>query len=666
MNETQINKLLDIINAQLESNPSDFKLAESKAIDFLRSNPIDPEKLIEISTSLGSKGIYNLAYIVARAAAHFSTGSLQAIAYYNAGLASYLLNDKHQSEAQYKLAIKADPNHANAHYNYGNLLEEMGRGEEAEAQYKLVIIADPNDAGAHYNYGNILQEMGRGEEAEAQYKLAIKAGPNHSSAHSNYGNILQEMGRGEEAEAQYKLAIKANPNHASAHFNYGNLLKEVGRDEEAEDQYKHAIKADPNHSSAHSNYGILLKEMRRGEEAEAQYKLAIKADPNEASAHSNYGILLQEMGRGEEAETQHKLAIKADPNEASAHSNYGILLQEMGRGEEAEVQYKLAIKADSNDASSHGAYGLLLVNLDKREKAIKETETASGLFAREGNNIMKYVSKAWMYERFSEKYFKKREFLKSSDDASQAADHYFEAAEYEEDIEIKDSFNYNGYFLKARASIRKIPRLSGFDKFKKKIGKHPDIGLMVNNLNDASDWYEKAATCRLDDKRDYCSACSNAVGVLSEVLRVLQELLEGDTPDIGKKEWKSKIDTSRNIYSDKSDTGVALVDNIEKLIECVTKIADHRKNGVDIQLDKIGDCYKSLYEISNDLDGALGVISEHYTNIIGKYAKDQGYSGILDVKKEGKIKRLTRRITEDPYVALIIILLTILGFILMF
>jgi len=442
-------------------------------------------------------------------------------------------------------------------------------------------------------------------------------------------------------------------------------------EKQTEQQYKLALEADPNHASAHYNYANLLKEQGRREEAEQHFKEAIQANPKFAQAHTNYALLLQEKGCNDEAEQQYNLAIDADPKLAQAHYNYANLLKEQGRNKEAEQHYKLAIQANPKYAQACCNWSLLLVDYEKREEVIKKANFASKLFEKDGNKIMKHLSIAWMYEKYSEKYFVKHEFLKSSSDATKAANEYFKAIKYA-DFDIKDSFNYKGNFLKARAAVRNIPRLSKMEWLKKKMGRYPDISQMVINLQGASEWYEKAAICRFDEKKDECIACSNAIGVLSDVLNVLQELLEEKSPDINEKIWKSKMDNARSTYAEliKSDTsikGEALIDVIEELIKCVIKIADYTKNGnIPVQMEKIGECYKTLKKISENLDGALKVISDHYTGIIGEYAKKEGYPGILEIRKETFFHKWSRKIIENPVISLIGLLITILGFIMLF
>jgi len=118
--------------------------------------------------------------------------------------------------------------------NLGVLLYDMGRKEDAEAEYREALRINPNSAEAHNNLGVLLCDMGRKEGAEAEYREALRINPNSAEAHYNLGISLYDMGRKEDAEAEYREALRINPNSAEAHYNLGVSLYDMGRKEDAE------------------------------------------------------------------------------------------------------------------------------------------------------------------------------------------------------------------------------------------------------------------------------------------------------------------------------------------------------------------------------------------------------------------------------------------------
>ena len=457
-------------------------------------------------------------------------------------------------------------------------------------------------------------------------------------AHNNIGLASYHLGNIEKTEQQYKRAIEIDPKNTAVHSNYANLLKELKRQDEAKELYKQAIEIDPKNATAHYNYAILLQELKRHDESEEQYKLAIEADPKYAAARSNYAILLQELKRHDEAEKQYKLAIEADPKHAARHSNYANLLKKLKRHDEAEKQYKLAIEADPKLAESHGAYGLLFVELDRKDKAQDETKKASDLFRESGRITNSHLAWAWLYERYSEKYFKQRKFHESGEDAGNAGDEYLKAAETTEGA-LKDNFSQQGNILKAKSFVRIVPKKKWHRNIPL-IGKKTDISKIINNLKEAASYYEKASTCPVDEKQDVCNACHTSISVFSYTLSAMDALLNKRSAEINKKEWDKSLESARLIYEEKEmKNGVALVDTLKQLIKCVDEIAVHKENGLGFQKDKCGKCFDKLADVSENLDGALNVLAEHSIEAIRDYAKKQGMGGFGEIKpEESKLK----------------------------
>ncbi|MFN4953833.1 MAG: tetratricopeptide repeat protein, partial [Aphanizomenon sp.] len=58
------------------------------------------------------------------------------------------------------LAIKFNPNYANAYYNRGIVRNDLGDNPAAIDDYNIAIKCNPNDAKAYYNRGVVLSELG--------------------------------------------------------------------------------------------------------------------------------------------------------------------------------------------------------------------------------------------------------------------------------------------------------------------------------------------------------------------------------------------------------------------------------------------------------------------------------------------------------------------------
>ncbi|MGB9131824.1 MAG: tetratricopeptide repeat protein [Methanosarcina sp.] len=170
----------------MKSNKEDFDGAADLVAYYSRNNSISSSFLLQMCHFYGSKEMYSLAYIFAKASSRLSTGDLKATAFYNVGVAAFFMGWLGEAEKQYKLVLEIDPFNISAHYNYGILLKHTGRTNEAEEQYKFSLKIDPANINVHLNYGSLLAETGRLEEAEEQFRLALEFSPNNADVHYNY------------------------------------------------------------------------------------------------------------------------------------------------------------------------------------------------------------------------------------------------------------------------------------------------------------------------------------------------------------------------------------------------------------------------------------------------------------------------------------------------
>lgn len=155
-------------------------------------------------------------------------------------------------------------------YNNGTNLQEQGDLETAIAQYREAIRLNPNFAEAYVNLGVALVKVGQMEEGIAAYHKALDIDPDLAAAHYNLGNAFGEQQQLTEAIAAYEQAIRIDPNYTKAYYNLGNAYVNLGELPLAISSYREAIRLDPSFAEAHGNLGIVLYQQGQKEEA-AQY-----------------------------------------------------------------------------------------------------------------------------------------------------------------------------------------------------------------------------------------------------------------------------------------------------------------------------------------------------------------------------------------------------------
>ena len=377
----------------------------------------------------------------------------------------------------------------------------------------------------------------------------------------------------------------------------------------------------------------------------------------------------------DEAEEQYKAALAADPNHVNTHSNYGILLQESGRMDEAEEQYKAALAADPDDANSHGAYGLLLFINNENKKALEETKIASQLFKEKGDKVMEHLAMAWLFERYTEKYYEKGclrnakmkkskgNFKKSGIYARLAGDEYINAAEYAGE-KARGLYLTQGNTLLGRSEIRRL-ELSFFESIRLRLQHlhNYDIAkfarIMVG-VKEASNYYKKAAE-HSPERDPQCDACSKCMMTLSSILdsmfAIIHQIVVSETiPKLDDKinDWHQQLFYAKMAYKvhNKSEKGEYFVNSLQKLIDCLVNLEKYQDSTMHEYKKSLKDCMTELNEVAENIEGPLYEIIVDSTKRMEKCALKQGLytRGTSDksIEDQSFFKQKLKWIIDNP------------------
>jgi tetratricopeptide (TPR) repeat protein len=146
----------------------------------------------------------------------------------------------------FRHTIAVTKNNDTAHLNLGFALEKAGVNSEAMAEYRAALKLNPDRAETHNNIANLLDDTGHPDEAVAEYQEALRINPNHVASHINFGTLLVELGRFDEAMKQYATAAQLDPADWHPPYLTGKALLKQGRDIEAISYFRIAIPLDPN------------------------------------------------------------------------------------------------------------------------------------------------------------------------------------------------------------------------------------------------------------------------------------------------------------------------------------------------------------------------------------------------------------------------------------
>jgi tetratricopeptide (TPR) repeat protein len=83
-----------------------------------------------------------------------------------------------------------------AHNQLGNALVDQGQTEQGIAEFREALRIDPNFEQAHYNLGNALRARGEADAGIAEYREALRINPGYDRARSILAKVLSGQGHG--------------------------------------------------------------------------------------------------------------------------------------------------------------------------------------------------------------------------------------------------------------------------------------------------------------------------------------------------------------------------------------------------------------------------------------------------------------------------------------
>jgi tetratricopeptide (TPR) repeat protein len=145
-------------------------------------------------------------------------------------LASFLANHAlEMAEAEYREAIAADPEHAEAHLELGLALADMGKGAEGLAELEIAVKLAPEDPMARQELASLLMDEGDYRTAIGHLREAARLDPESFETHLDLGLCYAQKGFYEEAERAYAKARSFRPDDAVVNYDLASLYAQWGR-----------------------------------------------------------------------------------------------------------------------------------------------------------------------------------------------------------------------------------------------------------------------------------------------------------------------------------------------------------------------------------------------------------------------------------------------------
>jgi protein O-GlcNAc transferase len=155
--------------------------------------------------------------------------------------------------------------------------------EDSIVAYEMAIRLNPDFAEAYNNLGVIAKETGNYERSIQLYEAALRINPHFSQTLNNLGVIYTMIGRMTEGFHYCSLAVKVNPDYSEAYNNLGVLFRDEGRIEEAVEMYQKCLALNGSSRNAGQNRLLALN-------YSPKYSLSFVSEQ-----HRNWGISFSKL-----------------------------------------------------------------------------------------------------------------------------------------------------------------------------------------------------------------------------------------------------------------------------------------------------------------------------------------------------------------------------------
>jgi tetratricopeptide (TPR) repeat protein len=130
----------------------------------------------------------------------------------------------------------ADP--SRGHYMKGQILQKQKNPGAAQAEYRLAVNADPQYSEAYNGLGYVELEMKQVDLAMAHFRKQVELDPDKANSYDSLGDGLLAKGRPDEAIHAYRKALSLDPLFFSSMTGLGKALEQAGRRDEAIQHYR--------------------------------------------------------------------------------------------------------------------------------------------------------------------------------------------------------------------------------------------------------------------------------------------------------------------------------------------------------------------------------------------------------------------------------------------
>lgn len=227
-----------------------------------------------------------------------------------------------QAEAAFKLALRDNPESAEALYGIGSVYLTQHKTAEALDCFQRVVkmhaTYPDTPANTWNNLGMLAGSEGRTAEAMHDFEEALRLSPGHRAALNNLATAYRLQRRWKEALETYERSLQFGPDDPEANYGLGMVYAQNDDTEHALYFLQRALRARPVYPEALNNLGILYLRTDHVEEAVRVFLEAIRVAPKFDQPYLNLAHVYVDENSPEKARAVLRDLLKQHPDDSTA------------------------------------------------------------------------------------------------------------------------------------------------------------------------------------------------------------------------------------------------------------------------------------------------------------------------------------------------------------
>lgn len=259
---------------------------------------------------------------------------------------------KNYAEAviHYRKALLSQVN-AEGRLNLANALLKQGNPDMAFAQFKDALRLNPNLENTYADWGRALALQGKLDDAAQMYRDALRRNSNFAQVHFQFAQVLEQQ---QQAALASERADDAGSSTAPGH---GAAEAQLYASD-AVKHYAEAGRAGLNTADFWSAYGTLLNQLGQYPQAEASLEKAVALQPASGPAQFQLALAQDRQGKYADAVAHYEATLASLPDDPPTLNNLALLYATATnqQARSSKMAVLLATRACDATASQNARY----------------------------------------------------------------------------------------------------------------------------------------------------------------------------------------------------------------------------------------------------------------------------------------------------------------------